>query len=98
MGLDWTATHSEAVSRLDREEPIWWFVARNECDRQDSVRMGESAYYSGLYVDDDNILRKVEPALTAATFKVHCDCCTHTFNGDRVASTQYNQRPLTELP
>ncbi len=81
VGRDWDAVHSEAVSRLDREEPIFWMVARTEGDRKPYVLMGESSYYSGLYVDDDNRLAKVDPDLRIEDMKPGCSCCTHTFNG-----------------
>jgi hypothetical protein len=84
VGLDWTATHSEAVSRLDREEPIWWFVARNDIEKQDYVRCGEDSYFSGLYVDDENVLRRVDPELTSDNFPKDIWGC-RTFNGERVA-------------
>jgi hypothetical protein len=84
VGQDWTATHSEAVSRLDREEPIWWFVARNELERQPYVRCGDDSYFSGLYIDDENILRRVAPDLTADHFPLDTFGC-RTFNGERVA-------------
>jgi hypothetical protein len=83
VGQNWTVTHSEAVSRLDREEPIWWLVARNDIEKQDYVRWGEDSYFSGLYVDDENVLRRVDPNLTADNFPRDTFGC-RTFNGERV--------------
>jgi hypothetical protein len=81
VGQDWDAVYREAVSRLDKEDPVFWMVARNESDRRSFVRMGESSYYSGLYVDDDNRLAKVDADLGVEAMKPVCSCCTHTFNG-----------------
>ena len=81
VGKDWTEVHSEAVSRLDDEAPIFWLVARTEAEKQSSVRVGENSHYSGLYVDDDNRLAKVDPALSVEQMEPSCSCCTHTFNG-----------------
>lgn len=81
IGEDWDTVYAEAVARLDRTDPIFWMVARREEDRQDVVRMGQSSYYNGLYVDGDNRLQKVDPDLGPERLKADCDCCTHTFNG-----------------
>ena len=81
VGDDWDEVHRVAVSRLDREEPIYWLVARSINDRQPRVRIGESSYYSGLYVDGDNRLAIVDPSLRVQDMRPSCACCTHTFNG-----------------
>lgn len=91
VGEDWDAVHAAAVARLDRAEPIFWMVARSDAERKSFVRMGESAYYSGLFVDGDNRLRKVDPALTVEQMEPGCACCTHTFNG--VPFTRKYQAP-----
>jgi len=84
VGQHWDAVYGEARSRLDREEPIFWLVARNENDRHELVRTSESSFYSGLFVDGDHILRQVNPALGAADVPVTCTCCTYTLNGQPV--------------
>lgn len=81
IGKDWTDIHKEAVSRLDREEPIFWLVARSEEEKEESVRVGENSYYSGLFVDENNILQKVNPEMGPEKIEPSCTCCTHTFNG-----------------
>jgi hypothetical protein len=81
VGQDWTAVHKEAVSRLDRPDPIFWMVALNEEDRQDIVRIGENRYFNGLYVDQNNILQKVAPHANGTQINLWCACCTTTFNG-----------------
>lgn len=81
VGQPWSAVHSEAIGRLDRADPIFWMVALREEDREDYVCTGESTYFSGLYVDDDGVLRIVNPEFGPSTLAPTCRCCTHTFNG-----------------
>ncbi|QBQ09213.1 MULTISPECIES: hypothetical protein [Pseudomonas] len=81
VGHQWDAIFSEANSRLDRPDPVFWMVALHESEKSEYVRTDESTYYSGLYVDETGLLQKVNPQLTPAFMKPFCDCCTHTFNG-----------------
>ncbi|MFT3911462.1 MAG: hypothetical protein QM737_18710 [Ferruginibacter sp.] len=81
VGSNWSEVFSEAKSRLDKSEPIFWLVALSEDEKEDYVRVGESSYFSGLYVDDNNILQITNPNLKASDMKPFCSCCTHTFNG-----------------
>lgn len=81
VGDDWEAVHADAVARLDRVEPIFWMVARSEAERKPFVLIGENAYYSGLFVDEDNRLRMVDPELQVEQMAPSCACCTHTLNG-----------------
>lgn len=81
VGSDWNVVFSEAQSRLDKEDPIYHLVARNEHEKKDMVRVGESTYFSGLYIDENGILQKTNPNLKALDLKPFCPCCTHTFNG-----------------
>lgn len=69
-------------SRLDKSEPIFWMVSLNEIDKKDFIGTGESTYFSGLFVDENNILQKCNPELTKENMIKFCDCCTHTFNGE----------------
>lgn len=91
VGNDWDETYSEAIARIDRSDPIFWLVARSEEERQAYVRLGESAYYSGLYVDGNKRLALVDPTLTVNDLKPTCGCCTHTFNGERFTQS-YDER------
>lgn len=84
VGEPWDAVHSEAVARLDRPDPIFWMVALHEADRKPMIRVGESTYYSGLFVDEDGRLQRVDPTLGPEDITPGCTCCTHTFNGVRV--------------
>jgi hypothetical protein len=81
VGSNWNDVFSEAKSRLDKEEPIFWIVALHEDEKKDYVRVGESTYFSGLFVDNNGILQLVDPNLKAVDMKPFCNCCTHTFNG-----------------
>ncbi len=81
VGCDWNEVHSEAVSRLDTQEPIFHLVARNEAEMRDRVGVDESTYFSGLFIDDKNRLAVVNPDLRIEDMKPYCPCCTHTFNG-----------------
>ena len=81
VGCKWDEVFSEAKSRLDKTEPIFWLEALNEPEKKDYVRMGEASYYSGLYVDENGVLQITNPDLKASDMKPFCNCCTHTFNG-----------------
>lgn len=81
VGKDWDSIHSETVKRLDKEEPIFWIVAINDEEKKDIVRCDESSYYSGLYIDENNKLQKVDPNVKNEDFVPSCNCCTKTFNG-----------------
>ncbi len=81
VGEDWNEIYREASSRLDKTEPIYWLVAMKEEDEKEYVRTGESTYFSGMYVDDNEKLRLVNPELQAKNLTPFCDCCTHTLNG-----------------
>ena len=77
----WNDVFSEAKSRLDKQDPIFWIVALLEDEKKEFVRIGESSFYSGLFVDNYGILQHVNPNLKAVDMKPFCNCCTHTFNG-----------------
>ncbi|SBS34064.1 hypothetical protein MSP8887_02083 [Marinomonas spartinae] len=81
VGDKWSDVHSEAVSRLDQEEPIFWMVAKDFDSAEEYVRIGDNSYYSGLFINDHGILCIVNPELTEDSLKPSCSCCTHTLNG-----------------
>jgi hypothetical protein len=81
VGEQWDAIYSEAISRLDRPDPIFWLVALHEYEREEYVRVGESSFFSGLYVDDAGRLQLVNPSLGPEQMTPTCRCCTHTLNG-----------------
>lgn len=83
VGCRWDEVYSEAKGRLDTTEPIFWIVARTEDERQEYVCLGESTFFSGLFVDGQGLLQLVNPRLTAKDMTPFCTCCTHTLNGIR---------------
>lgn len=94
VGTQWNQIYSEAKSRLDKEDPIFWIVAKTEDDKKEIVRIGESSYYSGLYVDEQGLLQKVNPDFTDSQTIITCNCCTFSFNGktlERNNNKDYSQ-------
>lgn len=81
VGENWNDIFSEAKSRIDKTDPIFWMVALREEDKKDYIRIGESSYFSGLHVDENGVLQLCNADLKAVDMKPFCDCCTHTFNG-----------------
>ncbi|WP_332693165.1 hypothetical protein [Devosia sp.] len=60
-------------------ERAWW---SEQIDlRAETVRVGESSYYSGMYVDVEGLLQMVNPSIGPSSLIPQCKCCTHTFNG-----------------
>ena len=81
VGKNWDEVFSEAKSRLDKTNPIFSMVALREEDKKDYIGIGESSYFSGLYVVENGVLQLCNAVLKAVDMKPYCDCCTHTFNG-----------------
>lgn len=79
VGQEWDGIFSEAVSRLDKQVPIFWIVDLHFKNGARGVTgIGESTYYSKLTVRDGIL----EIADREAPLPVkYCNCCTHTFNG-----------------
>ena len=93
VGQKWDNVFSEAISRLDKQDPIFWMVKVNEnlSDLRYGMyyfQCGESSKYSILYVDEDGLLQKLDPNLKNEDFTPSCPCCTHTFNG-KVLNNKY---------
>lgn len=92
VGKPWEPTYTEAKSRLDKEDPIWWIVRRPELDDHYSVsttrlrRVGESSYYTGLHVVD-GILEVEDKTVGPKDVQdsIYCLCCTYTLNGAKVS-------------
>jgi len=81
VGNNWDEIYHDIKNRIDKDDPIYWIVARNEKDKEEIVRLGESTYFSGLYIDENNNLQIVNPDLRNENLQPMCPCCTHTFNG-----------------
>lgn len=78
-GQPWDDVFSEAVSRIDKQDPVFWLVDLDfEPGDCGVVRMGESSCYSKLTVKDGLLIKADENALPPAK---SCTCCTYTFNG-----------------
>ncbi len=79
VGQSWDEVFSEAVGRLDKQEPVFRLVDLHcQGGTAGTVGMGESTYYSRLTVQD-GILVVADPL--AAPPEKRCTCCTWTFNG-----------------
>lgn len=83
VGKNWDEVFSEAISRIDKSDPIFWMVALTEDQKQDILRTGDSTYFSGLFVDESGLLQIVNPNIKPEDLKPFCTCCTHTLNGIR---------------
>lgn len=88
VGKPWNDVYSEALSRLDKKDPIFHMVHfdpepnDNKRSYYGIVRLGDNSYYSMLTVNDEGILVKVNPEITKDDIVPFCHCCTHTFNGE----------------
>jgi hypothetical protein len=76
VGKKWDDVFSEAVTRLNDTNPIFWLVELNPESKV--VRVGESTYYHTLTVDENGILVFVDKN---ETIEPSCTCCTHTLDG-----------------
>jgi len=81
VGSDWDKIYAEAKARLNDTKPIFWMVALRESERRDFVNVGESTYYSGLFVDDDGILAIVNQNISPAELPEPYPGETISFNG-----------------
>jgi len=80
-GEKWDEVFKEASSRLDNPDTVFHMVAVQVSEQQEFIRTGENSYTYGMFVDDDGILRIVNPDIKLEDLDVYCGCCTHTFNG-----------------
>jgi hypothetical protein len=103
VGQDFDKVYSEAISRLDQEDPIFWIVIRPEYEQKSNigkiehVRL-ENAIFSALYVDENNILQYITPNLKNEQFAPSCPCCTHTFNGKPLIRKYLNSDNTFDMP
>jgi hypothetical protein len=81
VGQDFDIVYSEVVGRVDNKDAIYNIIRKNEFEKGEYVTCGESSYFSKLYIDDNNLLQKINPDLKNEDFTPSCPCCTHTFNG-----------------
>jgi hypothetical protein len=88
IGQNFDQVYSQAVKRLDVDDPIFWMVdAKREYFKMDK------AIYPTLIVDENGNLQQTNPNLTNTDFAPSCDCCTHTFNGKVLIRKYLNKCP-----
>ena len=85
VGQDWNEIYSEAKSRLDKTDPIFYIVekpntpyTRLASSPKDIARVGEGTYWHTMYIDENKTLQFKNKE---ATIKASCNCCTHTLDG-----------------
>lgn len=83
VGCDWDEVYSEAVSRLPTPEPIFWMVSEATPFGDGIAHTGDTTFFSELFIDEQNVLQKVDPKIGVEDLKPTCVCCTHSFNGVR---------------
>ncbi len=84
VGCLWNDVFSEAIKRLDKPEPIYWMVSLDHTEKREYVRIGDSSYYSQLYIDEKGYLQKVNSSFEKGNIPIYCFCCTYTFNGELI--------------
>lgn len=84
VGRLWNDIFSEVVNRLDKTEPIYWMVSLDNTEKREYVRIGDSSYYSQLYIDNKGYLQKVNPLFDKGSIPIYCSCCMYTFNGELI--------------
>lgn len=95
VGCKWDEVYSEIISRLNNLEPIWYIVRPDNSEKNSYTRVGESTYFSTLYVDEEGLLQVVDKNINHTTLEPNCSCCTHTFNGKRFTK-RYEEKPILE--
>lgn len=97
MGQPWNDVYKDIKPRLNSIIPIYWMVNRykNKEDLLGYIRVGQSTYYSSLYVDDKGLLQYVDKSINEHTLEPSCKCCTHTFNGKRFTK-KYKEKPILD--
>lgn len=85
VGQPWNEIYKDIKPRVNSVVPIYWMVNRykNKDELLGYIRVGESTYYSSLYVDEKGLLQYVDKTIDHTTLEPSCNCCTHTFNGKR---------------
>jgi hypothetical protein len=85
VGQLWEDIYKDIKPRLNSTIPIHWMVSTNKniSTLLGYIRVGESTYYSTLYVDDKGLLQYVDKSINENTLEPSCNCCTYTFNGKR---------------
>jgi hypothetical protein len=101
VGEEWGGVYSEAKSRLDKVDPIFWMVelgdepikekTPNHNPKWDDVfTFNENSSFSKLIIDDNGLLRIKNPSTVNEDFEPTCPCCTYTLNG-KVLIKKFNR-------
>lgn len=80
VGCKWPEVHSEAVSRLPKRDTILEDIFKPG-KRAPVIWGGGSAMYTGMFIDENDILRTVTPEVKNEELVPQCGCCTNTYNG-----------------
>lgn len=84
VGQNFNDIYREVIKRVSDRKAIFHMFRKHEFETGDFVRIGESSFYSKLYIDENNIIQKVNPDLKNEDFSPSCWCCTYTFNGSKL--------------
>lgn len=97
VGKPWNDVYKDVKHRLNSTIPIYWMVNRykNKDELLGYIRVGESTYYSSLYVDEKGLLQYVDKTINENTLEPSCKCCIYTFNGKRFTK-KYKERPILD--
>lgn len=97
VGQPWNEVYKDVKPKVNSVVPIYWMVNRykNKDELLGYIRVGESTYYSSLYVDDKGLLQYVDKIIDHTTLEPSCNCCTHTFNGKRFTK-KYKEKPILD--
>ena len=95
MGQPWNDFYKDVKPRLNSTIPIHWMVSTNKDVNTllGYIRVGESTYYSSLYVDNKGLLQYVDKTIDHTTLEPTCKCCTYTFNGKRFTN-KYKEKNI----
>lgn len=95
VGQPWNDVYKDVKPRLNSTIPIHWMVSTNKDVNTllGYIRVGESTYYSSLYVDNKGLLQYVDKTIDHTTLKPTCKCCTYTFNGKRFTN-KYKEKNI----
>lgn len=95
-GEKWDDVKSKIKNRVPNLSVLDWFVFEEESEiefdniRYHYQRVGESSFYSAMYVSESGILKKVNELFNVESLPITCSCCTHTFNG-KVSKNKYKE-------
>ena len=81
VGKNWDDIYSKVLPRVLDEESIFHIVSKNKETAQDYCRIGESSYFSGLFINENGVLEITNKEINHSTINPFCACCTHSFNG-----------------